>query len=241
MIRNAQVYPDSAALIRAVAAESAKIVQSAASERGRVSIALAGGHSPTPLYSLWAQEYRDRIPWDRAHLFWGDERYVPPENDLSNYKMVRQALLEHIPISRNNVHPMPTYFGLPDEAARNYEDTLRQFFGDEPPSIDLVFLGVGAEGHTASLFPDSPALEEQARWVLAVEAPAAPPRRLTLTLPILNQARHLFFIAVGAGKREIITALRDEPDARPSAYPAGRVRPKTGRVTWFLDRAASSP
>ncbi len=238
VIRNANVFREVDELTRAAAEESLRIADVAVAERGRCSIALAGGHTPAPLYALWSEQYQERMPWDRIHLFWGDERYVPPEDESSNYRMTRESLIARVTIPPGNIHPMPTYFDTADEAARAYEATLRKFFGSEPPSFDLQLLGVGAEGHTASLFPNSPALQEKVRWVVAILAPVEPPLRLSLTLPVLNQARNTFFIATGARKREIIQALREEPDSEGSRYPVGMIQPG-GRAVWFLDEAAA--
>jgi 6-phosphogluconolactonase len=148
-------------------------------------------------------------------------------------------LIAHVPIPPANVHPMPgpDDYDRPEASAEAYEAELRRFFGSAPPVFDLQLLGLGVEGHTASLFPGSPAIEEKARWVMAVEAPAKPPHRLTLTPIVLNQARNTFFLVSGVDKREIIRALQAEPESKPSAFPAGRIRPPNG-VVWFLDKAA---
>jgi len=132
-------------------------------------------------------------------------------------------------------------FGIktPEQAAEAYDQELRKFFGSSAPAFDVTLLGLGPEGHTASLFPDSPALEEKTRWVVPVHVVATPPNRLTFTLPVLNSSRNTYFLVAGEGKRPILAALRAEPDSRPSAYPAGRIRPADGRVLWFLDRAAA--
>jgi 6-phosphogluconolactonase len=238
VIQNAKVFRDVDELARAAAEESLRIADVAVSERDRCSIALAGGQTPAPLYALWSEQYQERMPWDRIHLFWSDERYVPPEDESSNYRMARENLIARVAIPPGNIHPMPTYFDEPDEAAHAYEATLRKFFGTEPPSFDLQLLGAGPEGHTASLFPGSPALQEQVRWVVAVRAPVEPPLRLSLTLPVLNQARNTFFIATGARKREIMRAVREESDSAASRYPVGMIRP-AGRAVWFLDQAAN--
>jgi 6-phosphogluconolactonase len=191
------------------------------------------------MYELWAAApYRDQTPWDRVHLFWGDERYVAQDDPLSNFRMTRETLISRVPIPTANVHPVPTLPGPPEKSAEAYELELRKFFGAAPPEFDLQLLGLGPEGHVASLFPGTPALEEKQRWVMAVEAPAKPPLRLTLTPVVLNQGRNSFFLVAGNDKREIVSALRNEPDAKPSQYPAGRIRP-TGRVLWFLDQAAA--
>ena len=238
---DARVFPDISALSRAALDELLRIMGDAVRQRGRFAIALSGGRTPEKLYRLWAESERQnaRTPWDKVDLFWGDERYVPKDDPLSNYRMTREALIAHVPIPPANVHrvPGPEDFGTPQAAAEAYEADLRKFFGSAPPVLDLQLLGLGVEGHTASLFPGSPALEEQTRWVMAVEAPAKPPQRLTLTPVVLNQARNTFFLVSGEDKREIIRALRTEPAKAPSGYPAGRIRP-AGGVVWYLDRAA---
>jgi 6-phosphogluconolactonase len=235
-----RVFPDLDALSRAALEELLRTMRKAVKERSRFAIALAGGHTPAKLYALWAHAENEgvRTPWDKVHLFWGDERYVDANSPLRNYKMVRETLIGQVPIPAANVHPMPTDFPRPEKAAEAYEAELRKFFGPAPPAFDLQLLGLGVEGHTASLFPGSPALEEKQRWVAAVEAPAKPPQRLTLTPVVLNQARNTFFLVCGADKREIVAALQNEPASKPSQYPAGNIRPK-GRVLWFLDKAAA--
>jgi len=238
---DARVFPDISALSRAALDELLRIMGDAVRQRGRFAIALSGGRTPEKLYRLWAESERQnaRTPWDKVDLFWGDERYVPKDDPLSNYRMTREALIAHVPIPPANVHrvPGPEDFGTPQAAAEAYEADLRKFFGSAPPVLDLQLLGLGVEGHTASLFPGSPALEEKTRWVMAVEAPAKPPQRLTLTPVVLNKARNTFFLVSGEDKREIIRALRTEPAKAPSGYPAGRIRP-AGGVVWYLDRAA---
>jgi 6-phosphogluconolactonase len=193
------------------------------------------------MYALWAQneKYRTETPWDHVHLFWGDERYVPADHPLSNYRMTRETLISHVPIPAANVHPVPTNLLTPQAAAAAYDAELRKFFGSAPPAFDVTLLGIGPEGHTASLFPGSPALEEKKKWVEAVTAQAAPPNRLTFTLPVLNQSRNTYFLAAGAEKKEILDAIRAESDPAHSQYPAARIQPVDGRVLWFLDEPAS--
>jgi 6-phosphogluconolactonase len=241
MKMDTRVLPDLDAVSRAALEEVLRAVQDAIKERGRFAIALAGGHTPAKMYTLWAhaQKQGAPIPWDKVHLFWGDERYVPHTDPLSNYRMALETLIAHLPIPPANVHPMPgpEDFATPEKAAEAYEADLRRFFGSAPPALDVQLLGLGVEGHTASLFPGSPALQEKKRWVAAVEAPAKPPQRLTLTPVVLNQARNTFFLVCGADKRGIVAALRNEPESKPSQYPVGMIRP-AGRVLWFLDKAA---
>jgi 6-phosphogluconolactonase len=237
---DARVLPDLVSLSRAVLEETFPIIQEAVSKRGRFAIALSGGHTPGKMYSLWAQteQYRNKTPWDRVHLFWGDERFVPADDPRSNYHMARETLISQVPIPAENVHPMPTNLPSPEECARAYETELLKFFGSEPPAFDVQLLGIGDEGHTASLFPGSPALGEKVRWVAAVRVAAEPPQRITLTPVVLNQGRNTFFLVAGEGKRAILSAIRDEPASQPSQYPAARIHPAREPV-WFLDQAAA--
>jgi 6-phosphogluconolactonase len=236
-----RVLPDIDALSRAALEELLRDLQIAIKQRGRGAIALSGGHTPEKMYTLWAatEKYRNETDWNRVHLFWGDERYVPHDDPLSNFRMTREALLSHVSIPAANVHAAPTHLPTPEQAAEAYDQELRKFFGSAPPAFDVTLLGLGPEGHTASLFPDSPALEEKKRWVTAVHVTALPPNRLTFTLPVLNSSRSTYFLVAGENKRPILAALRAEPDSRPSAYPAGRIRPADGRVLWFLDQVAA--
>jgi len=236
---NIKVFPELDSLSRAAMDETLGIVRDAVAKRGRFAIALSGGHTPKKMYELWATKpYRDQTPWDRVHLFWGDERYVAHDDSLSNFRMTRESLISYVPIPPANVHPVPTVSATPDKSAQEYEEELRDFFGaGQSPAFDLVLLGTGPEGHTASLFPGAPAVEEKQRWVLPVTVKATPPQRITLTLVVLNQARNTLFLVSGKDKRAIIGALRAEPDSKPSQYPAGRVQP-AGPVHWFLDQAA---
>jgi 6-phosphogluconolactonase len=237
---DARVLPDLVSLSRAVLEETFPIIQEAVSKRGRFAIALSGGHTPGKMYSLWAQteQYRNKTPWDRVHLFWSDERCVPADDPRSNYRMARETLISQVPIPAENVHPMPTNLSSPEECARAYETELLKFFGSEPPAFDVQLLGIGDEGHTASLFPGSPALGEKVRWVAAVRVAAAPPQRITLTPVVLNQGRNTFFLVAGEGKSAILSAIRDEPASQPSQYPAARIHPAREPV-WFLDQAAA--
>lgn len=234
-----RVFPDIDALSRGALEELLRVMQDAIKQRGRFAITLSGGHTPAKLYTLWAhaENYGVETPWDRVHLFWGDERYVPQDDPLNNYRMTRETLIEHVAIPAANVHPVPTNLPTPEKVAEAYETELRRFFGGNAPAFDLQLLGLGVEGHTASIFPDSPALEEKQRWVMAVEAPAKPARRLTMTPVVLNEARNTFFLVAGADKRRILAALRSEPESKASQYPAALIRP-AGRTLWFLDQAA---
>jgi 6-phosphogluconolactonase len=237
MKMDARVFPDLDALSRGMLEELRRAMREAIAERGRFAIALSGGKTPAELYKLGSAE-SEPTDWTKVHLFWGDERYVPQHDPLSNYRMTRESgLVDRVP--PENVHPMrgPDFYPSPEAAAEGYEAELRKFFGAAPPAFDVQLLGLGPEGHVASLFPGSPALEEKKRWVLPVIAPAKPPQRLTLTPVVLNRGRNTFFAVAGANKREIVAALKAEPEGRPSQYPAGIIKPE-GRSLWFLDKAA---
>jgi 6-phosphogluconolactonase len=221
------------------AAESAVVViRDAVEARGTCSLALSGGNTPSALYALLASRFREQIPWAGVHVFWGDERYVPPGDARSNYRMAKETLLDHVPCPSSNIHRMPTHFSSPDAAARDYEATLRSHFPGAWPRFDLVFLGLGPDGHTASLFPGSAAVDERARWVLAVLDPPAPPIRLTVTLPVLSQSAQTYFLVSGSAKAPALrAAIAGNTD--PHVCPAAGVRPDAGPLWWVDTEAAA--
>ena len=233
-----RVYPNLEALSRAAAESLVELAAAAVAQTGCFSVALSGGQTPRRLYQLLASDYRGRIVWPRVEVFWGDERYVPHDDPRSDYRMARETLLAGVPLPRENIHPMPTDPADPEEAAQAYERVLRAHFPSRPwPRFDLVLLGLGAEGHTASLFPGSPALAEERRWVVAAEAEVAPPQRLTLTLPAINHGAHVHFLVAGEEKREALAqALAEPPDV--ARCPASGVRPLDGELVWWVDEAA---
>ena len=211
----------------------------ARSSDGAFAIALSGGSTPKRLYQLLAQSpYRETFPWERTHLFWGDERYVPHDDPLSNYRMVNEALLSHVPVPRNNIHPVPVAVRSPDKAASAYQRDLESFFGamDFDPSrplFNVVLLGLGEDGHTASLFPGTAVLQERKKWVAAVVGAKSEPR-ITLTYPALESSGHAAFLLEGSGKTAIFQRIRGGDDSLPAA----RLHPR-GDLRWFLDRAAA--
>lgn len=214
-------------------------IRDVARSAGRCSLVLAGGSTPRPLYALLASRFRATIPWDRVQAFWGDERYVPHDDARSNYRMAREALLDHVPCPPANIHAMRTDFDDPDAAARNYEETLEGYFSSGERRFSIVLLGLGGDGHTASLFPGSPALEERERWVVPATAPVEPRRRLTLTLPALSRSAHVHFLVTGASKarvvRRVLTGAAD-----PVHLPAAAFARGSGAVTWWLDHDAAA-
>jgi 6-phosphogluconolactonase len=242
------VYHDADELSGAVAERVANAAAEAIAAHGRFVVAVAGGSTPRGVYERLASPgFADGIDWPHVHVFWGDERCVPPDDLQSNFGMVRDALLSTVPVPESNVHRIEGELGA-DEAAARYERTLHAFFvresaGNAPaarPRFDLVVLGVGEDGHTASLFPGDPALNEEDRWVVAVGAPDVDPRvdRVTLTLPVINAAERVYFVVTGPMKQNVCRSILDSPSASRVLYPAAMVRPE-GELVWFLDRAAA--
>ncbi|HEY6259376.1 MAG TPA: 6-phosphogluconolactonase [Xanthobacteraceae bacterium] len=224
------VHPAPDDLARATAAWLRERATAAAQ---RFAVCLAGGSTPRRVYELLASAERDRFPWDRVHWFFGDERFVPPDHPESNYRMAREALFAVAPVPTGNVHPIPTA-GAPATAAQRYEDELKDFYGaaaldPQRPLFDVVLLGLGEDGHTASLFPGSAALQERRRWVVDALGPQSQPR-ITLTYPALASHHALAFLAVGAGKRAILRRVWGGDD-----LPAARLR---AGAHWFIDAAA---
>lgn len=234
-----RVCADLADLSRRAAEATVATTNDAVRTRGRCSIVLSGGSTPRTLYRLLASEFRARIPWPNVQVFWGDERYVSPDDSRSNYRMAKEALLDHVPCPPANIHPMPTHFPSADVAARDYERTLRNHFVGEWPHFDLVLLGIGDDGHTASLFPGSLALAERTRWVVAAQAPVDPQLRLTLTLPALTRAAAVYVLVTGASKAEALRHVLEGPGDRIK-YPAAGVRLGADSVTWWADREAAA-
>jgi 6-phosphogluconolactonase len=224
------------------AREFVHLAKSSVEASGRFVVALSGGETPKSLYaSLASGEFRSEISWSRLHFFWGDERPVPPDDPDSNYRMAFEALLSKAPVPEKNIHRVPAE-QAPDVAAGSYEKEIRDFFGLSDlawPRFDLVLLGVGDDGHTASLFPDSDALRETRRLVVAPYVEKLRSRRITLTLPALNRAANIFFLVAGKGKAAIVRdVLRPRPGSKK--LPAERIDPQDGKVVWFLDQAAAA-
>jgi 6-phosphogluconolactonase len=232
-----RTFPDLDTLSRAVAESVAGRASDAVRKRGRFSLALAGGQTPCRLYERLAEAAR--LPWSQIHLFWGDERYVPHDDPRSNYRLVRKSLLDRVEVPAGNVHAIPTHLEDIDAAASSYETTLREFFSGLP-CFDLVLLGMGADGHTASLFPGTPAVGERKRWVTPVRAPVEPPMRLTLTLPVILNASAIYFLISGNDKA---TTLQDvlKESADSEIHPAAAVLHSTAaEVVCWTDQASAS-
>jgi 6-phosphogluconolactonase len=234
-----RIVPD----VDALAVEAAAIVTAVAAdairERGRFVVSLAGGTTPKGLYlRLAGAPFREQIDWSRTWVFFGDERCVPPTDPDSNYLMAYQTLLGAVPIPEGQIFRIPGEAPDPRAAAAEYEHRLKATFAPAPVTFDLMLLGMGVDGHTASLFPGSPALDEQDRLVVAVDARAAVVRiRITVTTAVLNAARHVLVLVSGTEKaRPVADALRNAA----STLPVARVRPVGGTLTWLLDQTAAA-
>ena len=231
------IVDDAPALAEAAAGRLVEQV----SGKDRAAVALTGGSSPQGLYRLLAEEpWRSKVPWDRVHWFVGDDRFVPESDALSNMGTARRVFLDRVGAPRQNIHPMPTDTNYPEGAARLYEDELKAFYGAErldptKPLFDLVLMGLGDDGHTASLFPNSPALEESQRWVLGIAKAGMEPfvPRVTLTFPALASTREMLFLVDSAPKRGILTRVLSGDD-----LPARRAH-ADGKLEWLVVRAAA--
>ena len=229
-------------LFEAAADEVLRDANEAVKARGRFTIAMSGGSTPKSLYNLLATNARTALPWDRMYFFWGDERHVPPTDADSNYRMADEAMLSKVPVPPGNVFRMPTENSDAAQVANDYEKTLRKFFqlsASDVPQFDFILLGLGPDGHTASLFPGTAALQERSRLVVANWVEKLKTHRLSFTLPVLNAARCVAFLVSGTDKASVVKTVLEE-NAPGEQYPAKLVNPSAGRLIWFLDRAAAS-
>jgi len=226
-------------LSRALAADLADQIAESVAAREICSLALSGGNTPQTLHRILAGEFREQIPWDKIHFFWGDERYVPLDDEQSNFLMAKKTLFRFLEIDDSQIHPVPTQLKTSADAARRYEEEIRKFFGESGPTLDIVLLGLGGDGHTASLFPGNPVLKEQSRLVAPVcHSPKPPPDRITFTYPLINRTRRIHFLVSGAGKAEAVRrCLENEPDIKQT--PAAGIAPRSGELVWWLDDEAA--
>lgn len=234
MNKTVEVLPDRSALIQRSLELILTKMRAAIQERGLCTIALSGGSTPKPLYEAISQQ---QLPWDKIHVFWGDERYVPSDHPDSNQLMARRAWLDRVDIPDNNIHAMPTDEADPSVAADNYEKHLQKFFqttSGDFPALDLILLGIGDDGHTASLFPHTEALQVKDRLITVGSKDAMP--RITFTDTLINQARCVMFIVAGASKRPALAQVF-APVADDLTYPARLIQPQ-GELWWLLERAA---
>ena len=235
-----RVFETAEEVARAAAEQFIELANRAAAEHGRFAVALAGGNTPRRMYQLLAADrFRSQIDWKLVHLFFGDERCVPHDHADSNYRMVQEALITQVDIPILNIHPIRSE-GDPTANAKRYEAELRAFFPNlSKPRFDLVLLGLGNDGHTASLFPHTEALGPTAEWVVANWVEELRDYRITLTAPAINGAANVTFIVVGAGKAPAVAEVLNGP-TQPEHLPAQLIEPETGNLTWLLDPQAAS-
>ena len=236
MDRKIEILPDKAALIERSRQLMLDKIHGAIADRDRCTLALAGGGTPKPLYEALANE---TLPLDKIHIFWSDERYVPPDHSDSNQLMARQAWLDRVNFPEANIHPMPTQSGDPEADARLHEHQLHQFFQTSPgefPSFDFILLGIGDDGHTASLFPHTDALTVRDRLVTVGNKDGQP--RITFTIPFINSARCVAFVVAGAGKQAALSRILAESGDN-ATYPARHIQPQ-GELWWVLDQSVGA-
>jgi 6-phosphogluconolactonase len=238
--RSIEVLATAADLYHAAAEEFVRVARTAIGAQGRFTVALSGGSTPKALYSLLASNYTN-FAWNRIFMFFGDERHVPPTDPESNYRMVQESLLSKIAIPSENVFRVPAENPDADTAAADYESQLRKFFALKPsefPRFDLILLGIGPDGHTASLFPDSAALEEKSRLVVANWVEKFKTQRITFTFPVLNRAAEVMFLAAGPDKAEMLHQVLEGKSTPP--LPSQQVQPSDGKLLWMLDESAAA-
>jgi 6-phosphogluconolactonase len=234
-----RVLPDPSALANAAARLIVEQAQAAIDSRGLFTIALSGGSTPRDLHlRLASPPLVDQVDWPHVHVFFGDERCVPPDDPQSNYRMAEETLLSRVPIPAAQIHRMRAELP-PHEAAAEYQSQLEAFFKNDPPRIDVILLGMGDNGHTASLFPGLSAVNEQRRWVMAEDVKEVGMWRITLTPVVLNLGRAVVFLVAGEGKASMLHQVLEGP-YKPAERPAQIVRPTPGEVIWLVDAAAAA-
>lgn len=238
-----RILPDIEELIRAAAYEFVSLAAEAIEEKGFFTVALSGGSTPKGLYSLLANEadsFRSQVVWDKIHFFWGDERHIPPDHPDSNYRMAYEAMLSKVAVPPENIHRIRAEIRNAGEAAKDYEQELREFFKlktGQLPRFDLVFLGLGPDGHTASLFPGIEVIYEKKRLAAAPWVEKFNAYRITLTPPLLNNAACVIFLVAGEEKAEALRAVLQR-GYEPKRFPAQIIKPTNGKLIWLVDRTA---
>jgi len=237
-----RIVDDLRGLAQAAAEEFATQTLGTVRANGRFTVALSGGSTPKSLFGFLATSFRDQLPWDKMYFFWGDERQVPPDSPESNYRMANEALLSRVPVPAENVFRVPAENPDASQAAADYEQTIRKFFqlsSGALPRFDLILLGMGPDGHTASLFPKTIALQEKSRLVVANWVDKFNSHRITFTLPVLNNAAVATFLVGGADKAETVREVL-EGTQPGELFPAKMVHPTNGRLVWMVDQAAAA-
>lgn len=235
-----QDYPSEEELAAAAAGLFRQFALEAVEKVGTFCAALSGGNTPQRMYQILSESpYMETVPWDKMHIFWSDERYVPLNDRQSNAGMAFKYLLNNVPVPKENIHPIP-YLSTPEDSARSYEKTLKEFFSREILRFHLVMLGMGADGHTASLFPHTEVLKEKERWVKEVYLPEQNSHRITLTYPLINSAANVVFLVQGKEKAAALTKVL-KGTSGPEEFPAGGIHPEKGELYWLIGRDALSP
>lgn len=233
------VFNDTQALSQAAAELFVQTAREAVAACGRFTVALTGGSSPVQLYRLLAASpYREQVPWEKTFVFWGDERWVPLTDERSNAKMAFDTFLKQVPVPESQIFPMWGE-GDAEDFANHYEQVLQKHFHQQAPQFDLILLGMGDDGHTASLFPGTEVLSETSRWVRAYYLTPQSMYRVTLTAPLINQAKKVLFLTFGANKAPALQEVL-EGTRNPDLYPSQLIQPRQGEVHWFVDEAAAS-
>jgi 6-phosphogluconolactonase len=239
--REIKVFADAASMAADAAQRFVTLAREAIADHGRFRVALSGGSTPKLLHQILASKYHDDVDWGLVEVFWGDERFVAPDHPDSCYLMARETLLDHVPIPAANIYIMPTVGDTPEASANSYGETLKSVFGEDVPRFDLIFLGMGPDGHTASLFPHQPEVVNPSDALVApvFDSPKPPPTRLTLTYRVLNNAAQVVFLVGGADKADTVReVLFGEPNS--AEYPSQAVKPSNGHLAWLLDNAAAA-
>ena len=226
-------------MIKTIFADPEELARGAAEyfvARKPETVALSGGSTPKLMFQILAEQFREQVAWDRIHFFWSDERHVPPDHPDSNYRMANEVLLSRVPITNSNVHRVPSENPNAAEAAAEYEQTLIEITSQGQPQLDLILLGLGSDGHTASIFPGSDVLHETKRLVAAPWVEKLKTYRITMTLPLLNNGASVVFLVSGAEKAQIVKEIFEGPEK----YPAQAIKPAHGELLWLLDKEAAS-
>jgi len=235
-----EVFDTQELLSKAAAELMIELANESVAIRGRFSISLSGGSTPEQLFVLLStDEYKTRMPWANTYIFWGDERYVPLDDKRNNSFVARSLLLDKIDIPAANIFAAPVNLEPATETAIAYEQSLRTFFGGQLPQFDLIMLGIGENAHTASLFPHTQVIHEEKEWVSAVYVEEVKMYRITMTAPVINNARNVLFLAAGQGKAEVLKTVLTAA-YNPDEYPAQLISPTHGNLYWFLDKKAAS-
>ncbi len=238
MMPRIHVYETIAEMSRDVAGELARHINLILKQSDFFSLVLTGGNTPRNLYGHLAESYRDKIPWEKVRLYWSDERFVPHDSSENNFRMAKETMLDHLPIPTENIFPMPTDHDTPARAAEAYEKLLQSQFNTPWPRFDMIILGLGNDGHIASLFSNTKALHERERWVVEGEAPSEPRQRISLTMPVIESARMVFFLVSGANKAEPFRRAAQRI-INIDDCPACAIRLHDGELEWWVDKEAA--